>query len=314
MTHVRPLPITGAPKTMPDYFVDFTTPHFGDPMPDASPNTLNLGKMVIGPPPIFQVVGAPAPATTRADFGGGLNLAITTAPGISDDVTSTVYVSLPSPGFLSAGMKLQLDFVGPYADLRPPPPPPPPKGGATTHPLAHPLARKAILNRVGPPEPFGGWAVGLLFKTGGKFDQPEDVRVGATCRFHETGVKLNILGQPDADTDSSNTEDIVRNDYEGFQSSSPPTVFNPRTPIPFTLEIELDRNGESGTQGTGSATLTIGTTPGLGTFTTTTFPCATGPGVTAIGAALILPAMSTGQAQSGYAAVRLLNFGMSMIL
>jgi hypothetical protein len=92
------------------------------------------------------------------------------------------------------------------------------------------------------PIPSGGFAFGLVAKTGGKDDLPTEPRVVTTINVRPGFlVRLNV---PFGAVETTNT--VVPADLKEM-------MFSTTDPQPFTLELTIDR-----TNGTGKAKLTVG--------------------------------------------------------
>lgn len=143
------------------------------------------------------------PATVSPPGGG--------APQpFADPVSLGAFLVDPIPAGVQ--VRLRAVFERPYASF----------GAPVTHPPHH----GPHLPPVGPGT--GTWAVGVLLKSGTAADVKADVRCAATCQFRPTGIRLNAPGS------GVNHAEVDHRSYADLSPWSSP-------PVPFVLEIELDR-------------------------------------------------------------------------
>jgi hypothetical protein len=128
----------------------------------------------------------------------------------------------------------------------------------------------------------GGFAIGLVAKTGGKNDLPSEPRIAVTVNVRPGAlVRLNVpfgSTQPTAMV----LPVAVRNE-----------IFSAVAPKPFTIDLSIDR-----TTGTGRAELTVGNNVFSLPFVLADFQANGGPAITAMGAGIAVNSNGPGQTAS----------------
>lgn len=134
----------------------------------------------------------------------------------------------------------------------------------------------------------GGFAMGLVAKTGGKDDLAADPRIAVTINVRPNAlVRLNVpFGS--ASPTAMVLPVAVRNE-----------IFAAVAPKPFTIDLTIDR-----VSGKGTAQLTVGNDVFSLPFVLTDFLASSGPAITAMGAGIAVNANGPGQTAS----VRLRDF------
>jgi hypothetical protein len=131
------------------------------------------------------------------------------------------------------------------------------------------------------PIPGGGFAMGLVAKTGGKDDLVDDTRIAVTVNVRPGFlVRLNV---PFGSVNPTNM--VLPQEVKDAIFGSPPK--------PFTLSLTIDRMN-----GTGKAALKVGDKMYPLTFVLSDFLAASGPPITAMGAGISVNANGPGQTAS----------------
>jgi hypothetical protein len=131
------------------------------------------------------------------------------------------------------------------------------------------------------PIPSGGFAIGIVAKTGGKDDLADDTRIAVTINVRPGFlVRLNV---PFGAVETTNTvlSQKIKDDIFGSPGK------------PFTLEMTVDR-----VHGTGTAKLIVGDHVVSLPFTLSDFLADSGPVITAMGAGIAVNANGPGQTAS----------------
>ena len=139
----------------------------------------------------------------------------------------------------------------------------------------------------------GGFAMGLVAKTGGKDDLPDQPRIAVTINVRPGAlVRLNVpFGS--ASPTAMVLPVAVRNE-----------IFAAVAPKPFTLDLTINR-----VSGTGTAQLTVGNDVFTLPFVLTDFLANSGPAITAVGVGPAVNANGPGQTAS----VHLRDFRISTV-
>lgn len=132
------------------------------------------------------------------------------------------------------------------------------------------------------PIPGGGFAIGLVAKTGGKDDLAEETRIAVTINVRPGFlVRLNV---PFGSTEPTST--VLPPEVRD-------AIFSASDPEPFTLDLTVDR-----VHGKGTAKLTVGSYVRSLDFTLADFLADKGPAITAMGAGIAVNSNGPGQTAS----------------
>lgn len=142
--------------------------------------------------------------------------------------------------------------------------------------------RATFIAPVGPYATTGGFAMGLVAKTGGKDDLAEEPRIATTVN-----VRRNQLVRFNVPFGSVETRNMV------LPQDVKDAIFSTTDPQPFTLELTVDR-----TTGTGTAKLMVIDQVFTLTFTLADFTASGGPAITSVGPGIAVNSNGPGQTAS----------------
>jgi|SRR5687768_1972290 len=207
-------------KKPAQYFVDFTKGNLGShkhvPPPPLPINPHAFGPMQFG---ISATHDRP-----EKDWNGGLNVSVHREHGSAHNASSAVYVLPKTPISLKHGAKfeLQLQFDLPRTN----------EYYIPQQPQTWSLPGNPAVGYVGTPalNPQEPWAVALNVKVGDENEYDPEPRLGATCQFHPTGIRLNVPGKL-VKSDVYLTKPLPP--YEDFEKPG-------QAPTIFTLGLEFE--------------------------------------------------------------------------
>jgi hypothetical protein len=142
--------------------------------------------------------------------------------------------------------------------------------------------RATYIAPVGPYATTGGFAIGLVARTGAKDDLASETKVATTVNVRPNQVvRLNVpFG-------SVETRNMV------LPQAVKDAIFSTTDPQPFTLELTIDRS-----KGTGKSELKVGDQVFSLTFTLADFLADGGPTITAVGPGIAVNSNGPGQTAS----------------
>ena len=132
------------------------------------------------------------------------------------------------------------------------------------------------------PLPGGGFAMGLVARTGGKDDLPTETSIAVTVNVRP-GFLVRF-GAANGNVDPARV--VLPNDVKN-------AIFSPTDPQPFTIDLTIDR-----VHGTATAKLTVIDQVFTVPFVLSDFLADSGPIITAVGAGIAVNANAPGQSAS----------------
>ena len=144
------------------------------------------------------------------------------------------------------------------------------------------LRLRATYRAPAGPLPGGGFAVGLVARTGGKDDLPTETSVAVTVNVRPGFLVRFGAANGNVDPARVVLPDDVKN-----------AIFSPTDPQPFTIDLTIDR-----VRGTATAKLTVIDQVFSLTFTLADFRADDGPTITAVGPGIAVNSNGPGQTAS----------------
>jgi len=142
--------------------------------------------------------------------------------------------------------------------------------------------RATFIAPVGPYATTGGFAIGLVARTGARDDLASETKVATTVNVRPNQlVRLNV---PFGSVETRNTV---------LPQAVKDAIFSTTDPQPFTLTLTIDR-----TNGTGKSELKVGDQVFTLTFTLADFLADGGPAITAVGPGIAVNSNGPGQTAS----------------